>query len=465
MSDSSIISVVFRDDRIEWTVSDLHKGRPEIIQQKGVPLVWPEGMEDHRTPEAAAFVKSSLPVFKGKAGIFIPSDRVLMRVVELPSNDHDELMGMAELQVDKFSPFPVEQMAVAVEVLESKPESSRVLVAAVQRDYIDQLGEFLMKAGVYPQVVDVDVLGWWTLLRDEQRLLGQGQEVIIVYDDHCAQVMVARDGVPVVIRGLDTTLSLADPALSREIVEEIEYTLMTIEAGWGAVPSSRLTIATRGAVPAALLEGLAADVQMDVKTVDLGSLPPLSEGLNRRMTSRASLALNLAPPAWIRTVLSRQLQRKALVITAAAAAVWVVLLGGLWFWSARQKTMLARTQAEIARLQAEVEEVRELKSEYESLQQYADRTYSTLECLREIASLLPPGVDITSFAYNKTAQLNLRGESDTDGPINEFIARLEKSPLFASVTTEGISTASRGGRPRSQFRLVMTLPVTGGEES
>lgn len=458
MSDGSIAALVLRDEGAEWTVSQQRKARREIMQQKNVRFDWPADIENRRSPEASAHLKTKIPPFAGVLGLAIPADRVLMRVVELPSVDPEELHGMAELQVDKFSPFPTDQMSIAIEVLQQTEDQSRVLVAAVQQDYIDQLGSFLKSAGLFPEALDVDVLGWWTLLRDERNLLGSGQEIVVIHDDHCAQLVVARDEVPLMIRALDSTLPVHEEAFARELADEIEYTLVTMEAGWGAEPLRRLTLCAKGAVPASTLQALHDDLNIEIKSVDLDKLPPLSEGLNRRLASPESASMNLAPASWREMLAARELQRKAMMIGGVAMLVWLLLIGGLWLFSNGQKSRLTKAQAEINRLQTEVAAVRELRQQYESLEAYADRSRSTLECLREVADLLPPGVDLTSFVYTKAAAINLRGEAASDGPINDFIAKLENSGLFKDVTTEGISTTSRGGRTRSQFRLTMTLP-------
>ncbi len=464
MSEGSIIALVLRESRVEWTALQHRKHRAEISQQKSVPLDWPEGLTDHRSPEAATFLKGKLPPLKGSLGIAIPSDRVLMRIIELPSVDTQELLGMAELQVDKFSPFPTDQMALAIEVLHQTEESSRVLIAAVQHDYIDHLGEFLMNAGLYPQSVDVDVLGWWTLIRDEGRLLGSGQEAVVIHDDACAQLIMVRDGVPLVIRALDTGIDLEQPAFAREISDELEYTLMTLEGSWGAAETQRLTFWTMGRPSEAVVAELRRALPLEVMSADLNTLPPLSEGLSRRLSSPESASLDLAPAGWRRGIQSKQFQRRALVIAGASFGVWLLFMAGLFYWSNHQKTRLAKSQTAIVRLGEEVEAVRTLRGQVEWLQQYADRTYSSLECLREISELLPAGVEITSITYNKASQVNLRGEADSDGPVNDFIAQLEKSALFTEVKTEGISTAQRGGRTRSQFRITMMLPSAAGAQ-
>jgi len=462
MSNGSIIAFVLRDKRVEWTALQSRKHRTEIVQQKSVDLEWPETVTDMRSVEAAAFLKSKLPPIKGRLGIAVPSDRVLMRVVELPSIDHEELMGMAELQVDKFSPFPSDQMALAIEVLHQSDESSRVLIAAIQHDYIDHLGEFLMKAGLYPQSVDVDILGWWTLIRDEGRLLGTGQEIIIIHDEACAQMVVARDGIPVIIRALDPSLDSQHPEFAGELAAEIEYTLMTLEGSWGSVKTSGMTLWVRGSAPVELIQALQNSCTFDVRAANLLDLPPLSEGLSRRLAAPESASLDLAPVSWRRGIQSKRFQRRAAFISSAAFAVWLLLMGGLWYWSGHQKVLLAEAQADLTRLQSEVEEVRELRTQVETLQQYADRTYSGLECLRDISELLPDGVEITSMTYNKSSQINIRGEADSDNPIYDFLKKLEQSPLYTEVKAEGISTQVRGGRNRSLFRVTMMLPTIGG---
>ena len=458
MSEEAFIALVLRDKRVEWTVLQRRKHRAEIVQQNSVDLDWPELIADHRSPEAAVFLKGKLPPLKGKLGIVIPADRVLMRVVDLPSVDPQELYGMAELQVDKFSPFPSDQMSVSIEVLHQSEASSRVMIAAVQHQYIDQLGAFLLPAGVYPQVVDVDVLGWWTLIRDGGKLRGKGQEVVVIYEEHCAQLLVVRDGIPVVIRALDTSLDIQHASLAEDIVNEVEYTLMTLESGWGSEETIGFTLWVHDRAPTELVAALQAAFPFDVKQENLRELPPLSEGVCRRMNSIEPAALDLAPVAWRSGIQSKMFQRRAAVIAGASVGGWIVLMLVLWLLAGHQKKQLAAAQTEMLRLQDEMQLVSDLKGQVASLEQYADRTYSGLECLREITERLPAGVDITSITYNKTSQINLRGEADTDGPIYDFIKQLELSPLFIDVKTEGINTQVRGGRNRSLFRITMMLP-------
>lgn len=458
MSEEVQIAFVLRDKRVEWTVLQQRKHRAEIVQQQDVALEWPEGVTDLRSPEAAAFLKTKMPAFKGRLGLVIPADRVLLRVVELPSTDPAELFGMAELQVDKFSPFPSDQMSVSLEVLAEQDGVSRVMIAAVQHQVIDQLGGFLVQAGLYPQSVDVDVLGWWTLISDQGRLRANGQEIVVIHDDHCAQLLVVRDGTPVMIRALDSALDLASAAAVDDVMQEIEYTLVTLESGWGAQPIVGLTVWSHDRVAPELVDALKAAAPFPVTLSSLRDLPPLSEGISRRMSRPGRPAIDLAPAAWRSGIQSKRFQRQAALIGGVAFGVWAVLMLGLWLFAAHQKSMLAEAQSGLIRMQNELQQVTDLRNQVASLEQYADRSRSGLECLREITERLPAGVDITSITYNKTSQITLRGEADTDAPIYDLVKQLEGSTLFRAVKTERISTQVRGGRTRSMFLINIQLP-------
>jgi Tfp pilus assembly protein PilN len=120
-------------------------------------------------------------------------------------------------------------------------------------------------------------------------------------------------------------------------------------------------------------------------------------------------------------------------------------------------------KASVALLEQSATKVRELKERITSFEQYADRSRSALECLREISALLPEGVDLSSFSYKKGSSLSLRGECGSPEPIYSYVQALQQCPLFTEVKTEGVrSKMTQGGAQKSEFSLTATLP---GEES
>lgn len=502
MAQRLITALVLRADSAEWTTVKLVKGQVDVVSHQEVPLE-PAGAEPV-SPGRAAALKSALGRTASDLCVATPPDKVLMRVVDLPTADAAEMRGMAELQVDKFSPFPVEHLAISLEVLSQKENSSRVLIAAIQRDLITALGEGLGKAGLRPHWIDVEVMGWWYLLKEQGQVPDKGRRVFLLLDTSGTDLVISQDGIPVVFRSLGAAAGLSEGEYYSEIADEVGYTLTALEAERGTAEGARLSLWTWGnelppklvvpggaqgpAQPAAgepsreLVSKLREVCAVDVETRRLESLPPLSEGLARRAllrrgfrlregyggqvagqaAARGAMMLDLAPAEWRSREQARSTYKSLLVATAVFLVVWLTgvsaFVGGL----AWQKSRLLQVKNTVSRMEGPAEEIRTLKEKVASFEQYADRSHSMLECLREVTELLTPGIDLTSFVYRKGNSVSLRGEADSAEPIYNFFQAMEKSPLFVKVKPEAVRQKNQGGVSKSEFSLTADLP--GGEE-
>lgn len=458
MSDDLITALALRRGSLEWTSLRRKKNRIEVEHQRAETFEMPAGVTDLGAPEVVQRLKPLLAQVKGRLAVALPSDQALMRVVRLPTNDAEEIREMAALQVDKFSPFPVEHMAVSQEILAEQDGSSRVLIVASLSEHVDKLGALLQAAGAYPRAVDVEVMGWWRLLKQEGQIPAEGRHIVLIVDAHCTEMIVAQDGVPVMIRALGSHAHLAPAESAAEIAEELNYTLTTIEGEWGVQAAGMIRVWHRKDLAVEFLARFRELCDVDVVTSSLEQLPPLSEGLARRAAERAAHLLDLAPPDWKTAIASRKLNRAILVAACCFLAAWLAGVLALGVGLHVQKGRLAAAKAALEARRGPAREVEQLKDQVRSLERYADRTYSGLESLREVSRLLPAGVDITAFTYKKYGQVNIRGEADSSDPIYDFFQALEKSELFPEVKPEGVTQQQRGGRMRSQFRVTIVLP-------
>ena len=452
-----ITAVLVRGRRLEWTTLRRRKGVYEVADQQGVELDIPEKREDRDTAEWAARIKQAMGGIKGHLTVTLHTEHALLRAVDLPSSDADELAGMVELQVDKFSPFPVEQMAISHEVLGGKGSNSRVLIAACKREVVDDLGALFTAAGRQPDRIDIAATGWWHLMQQAGRVPAEGRHAVLLVDETGTELVVNQDGLPVVVRSLGAQHRLSDEEYAGELAEETGYTLTSLESEWGATAVPDLTVWHRGETPTELVSRLGAECAVETHAQSLDDLPPLTEGVARRDAESGRTVLDLIPPEWKAEATERKGQRRIITLVASLLVLWIVVLVAFFVVAHFDEARIERLRGEVAALEGPAEEARLLRHRVESLEQFADRTHSALECLREVTELLPGEVELNSFTYRKAGAVNLRGESPRETSILDYFEALEQSELFVEVRPEGLTRAP-GGRRNPEFRVTARLP-------
>lgn len=400
-------------------------------------------------------------------------DRTLLRIVDLPTNDLSEMQSMVELQVDKFSPFPVEHMAVAFEVLAQRENGSRVLIAAVQRDLINAVGAAFQKVGAWPERLDLDILGWWALLKEREEFVKTGLFVAVRVETGGTWLIICDHGLPVIMRALGGSGGLSEDEYYEEIANEVGYSLATVEAEFGVAGGVRVGVwrsgpsvpprvsvvdSTAAPEPDALLPRLSEVCGgAEVHAHRLEEMPPISEGLARRAVTDG-LLLNLAPAEWRAAEQRNALKKSLIAATTAFSLLWLAALGAFSLQMALTRRRLGELKTAVAALETPAAEVRDLSAKVRSFEQYADRSHSAIEALREITLLLPQGVELTSFSFRKGETVNLRGIADYPEPIYDFFQALERSDFFVKVEPGDIRSKIVGGTPKSEFSVTAALP-------
>jgi Tfp pilus assembly protein PilN len=417
-----------------------------------------------------AVLKSQMKSFRGKLAVALPTERVLLRVALLPSTDAVELRGMAELQTDKYSPFPVENMALGAETIESTETSSLVAMAAVRRDVVDDLGRAFQDAGAPIDVVDVEALGWWWALKHAGQVPAHGSQIFVRTDGAEVEMVAARDGAPLLFRSMPPLPAADEPAALDEWVaecaEETGYSLTSLETEWGSAAPPTLHVFHAPDRPAGWAEAFRAAMGAETLfTHSLADLSSASEGVARRQADPAKpMAMDLAPQEWREADTARTARHKLLRSATLFLAAWLLGLGVFWSLLHVQRNRLAGLRTEVEALERPALQIRRLRAKVLEFAQYADRTHSALECLRVVSETLPVGMDLTSFVYRKGSTLSLRGEADAPDKVYAFIQSLEQAALFSEVKSDGVSTRNTPQGPRSQFGATIRLPGAGEGE-
>ncbi len=406
--------------------------------------------------EAGVKLKEALPSKKGNVAVSLPSDQILLRVLSLPTNDPAEIAGMVNLQIDKVSPFPIDNMVVGHEVLAEKDGGVIAAALAVRREIVENMGRFLKSAGIVPARIDVNSLIWWHLIHDSGVVETEGKWVFIVFRAATSEFIVVNDGIPVLFRAFVRQEEQTDVEFMGEVCDELGYNLMSLEIEHGSFTDFSISLWHEEMLSEEVLE---RPRELSNGTLELNSmdvLPGLAEGLASR--SMGGDKIDLTPLDIVAQRIKLNFRKRLFKALGAVAAVWLASLAALFGSNLFQKARLQSVNRDLAAIKAEYSEVDELRRKVAAINLYVDRSRSALECIREVSLKQPYGIDLSVFHYKKGDSLKVTGAARDVNLVYTFKKNMDASQLFSSVTLDGPQKI----RGKEVFEIEASFP--GGEE-
>jgi len=458
--DKTITAACRTPEGIEWTSIKIKQDGPASLHQGAVPITL-SGDTVEQSLSSIELPDNVAEVMQGDMTVPLRASELLMRVVELPTSDETEIRDMVAFQIDKISPFPTDQMAMAHEVLQQNDGSALVLMAAAKRSCIDAIGDLFQEKGVHVHSIDARVMGWLKLLQDEEKCSQEGCEIIVIDDDIDFLLVVLNNGIPFAFRSLDQPEGEA--GLVDELCREIGYTLTSLDAEYDLPAPTAIQFWHHGETSRSLLESLAAKSGLSVSGNDLDDLPPLSEGILRRAQANTS-RIELIPREWVELQAQKQLLRKLGLVSGSMIAVWLVVIIILTAIYQTRSMALSRIQKQADAIAPAANQALANRQKLKKLMVYTDRSDSALECLREITRMLPnTDIELASFNYKKEKGVTVRGTADSDDTAYEFFDRLTASKLFSRLKDQSVTTKVTKGIQRAVFSATLELPA--GEDA
>ncbi len=441
-------------DGIEWTTLKISQDGDETPIQGSLPIVFPEDITEENL-KALELPEDITEHLNGDISVALRTSELLMRTMEFPTGDPEEIAEMVGFQIDKVSPFPLDQLAYAHEILNREEDSALVLMAAAKRDSIDAIGNSFEKKGILIHSIDARPLGWLKLLRDEKKISESDTEILILVDGIDFVLAVLLDGKPITFRALHAQLD--DMSVVDELTHEIGYTLTTLDAEYDLPKPSTIDFWSCGKVPIPLRSKLAEKCGLPVLYHDLETLPTLSEGLLRRALSDDS-RIDLIPSEWIEHQKRKKLFRTFSYIGGGIVAIWIaVMLLFLSIYKARD-IKLNWVKADAAEISPAAQTAQSNQNKLRALQAYTDRSDSSLECLREITRQLPAGdIEFVSYNYKKGKGVTLRGSAISDDMVYDFFEKLTSAELFERLKDQSINNKTTKGVRRAVYSVTLEL--------
>lgn len=144
-----------------------------------------------------------------RVAIGVANQKVVVRQVDLPYMEEDELRGALQFSAQEYIPIPIEEAILDFQVLEEFPAEGgermmRVLLVAAQRDMINAFVSVVQDAGLDPSVIDLTPFAALRPLIERTPSLMETREGEAVIDigGGVTTVVIHEQGAPRFVRTL-----------------------------------------------------------------------------------------------------------------------------------------------------------------------------------------------------------------------------------------------------------------------
>lgn len=401
-----------------------------------VRLAWARAARGRAKPVLAG--SGATPPRGDGATLAVPTADLAVRVETLPSADPAEIALLAANLMEAEAPLDPSEMVFGHEILSTGEGNALVLCAAAPAAAVERLRA---AAGTDPgRVLRVDAaaLGAPRALAGSPDAAPEGRQPVLFEEDGRATLLLLEDGKPAALRSV-CPLRAATPAA---VAAAVRLALAQAEIARG--PASAAPLLFCGSALRDAASAAARATGREAKELAPQVLAPQALAGGAAARTVDGVPFDLFPPAWREALGTRRWRRTFAAAVAAGAALWAALAAFLFGWPALLEARAESLRAQVAANQAAEDEVRQFRDRIAIVDRYADRTYSALEVLREVALAMPGGVTLSKFNYDAARhEASLEGVSASSAPAYEFSNRMKASPLFLRTSIVNGPTVNR----------------------
>jgi type II secretory pathway component PulL len=433
LSSCNVLAIRATDRRL-WHF-DAGDGRIKLSSEQTIPGA-------QRLPDKLV-AKDWRSLWQRKINIaWLPADQIFLRVIHLPAADVSETLSMVELQLEKLSPLPVNQIVWSFEPLPHQTESMQTVVVIIAaRALIEQFLGKLESNGYLPDRLELPALHYLPA-----KIETDGVWVYPSADGGKCQCLVAwwYGGTLQQLQLLHLPESGNRGTL---LAEQLTKTAWAGEMEGWLTPPIRCHLVADATTAAAWEPALSQWAGEPVALSAPIDQPALAE-LSASRVAREETKANLLPAEHVARYHQQWVDR--LWMSGLAAVLLVYGAGVLIYFGALQglKFQHYRLDKQIAGLSANYTNAVKSKARAEVLQSQVNLKFAALDCLKVASELLPANLILTRYTFAKGQKLSLEGTvpSDQVDQLYDYISNLSKAVVNGSLLFKKVE------QPRTQLR-------------
>jgi hypothetical protein len=400
---------------------------------------------------AGLVAKDWRSLFQRKLNIaWLPPEQVFLRVAQFPLSDYTETVSMVELQLEKLSPMPVNQIVWSVYVLPQAHDNQQtVIVMIAARNAVEEFLGQLEGQGFLADRLEMPAL-------DQLQATTITAEGTWIYPNSggASHTALAAWWYGGVLQNLDL---ITLPALNRP--DGLREQLMQIAwagemEGWLTSTPSWHLVADEGAAAEwepALRAGLEQPVEVSAP------LQPLQmAAMTATRATQAEAQANLLPVEFATRYQQQFVDR--LWMGGLGAVVGLYIIGVAVYLVALEVALFRthRVEHDVAEWAPAYTNAMGVKARYGVLKDRQELKYAALDCWKALAELLPPSVTLEGYNFAEGKRLNLNGIAPADQHLEllQFDGAMRKyvkdgQPLFNAKSGDSLSFTGSGANSQN----------------
>ncbi|MEI6871616.1 MAG: pilus assembly protein PilM [Verrucomicrobiota bacterium] len=357
-----------------------------------------------------------------QTALLLPSSAVITERLHLPQAPREDLLAMAQLQLEKLLPYTAEDFVFDLEELESTPDGISVLASAVPLSELRACGEPLRAAGLAPAAVGIYAI------QLARTLPGKGVSLALWIE--C--------GKPFLLLASDCKLLWLENIATEDAVPQagdISRALLGADLA-GAIPGAVERVACCPDLWRDAVEQVLPGIR-----IEPGALEPSD-----------SISGNWLPSTWAEEAAAITRGNTLKERLQWVATAYLALVAAAFCWLAFEKSHLGKLDRQIAELKPVVDLANARQLQWRSLEAAIDPAHYLVEVLHQAAKTVN-GADIriTEFQLNPK-EFAFSGEAANVSEAIEYVARLKKEAELAAYKLDSPNPNILPNE-RAQFRV------------
>ena len=385
----------------------------------------------------------------------IPRHYAILRYLDLPSENREELKSMVDLQAVNHLPYAREEVVVDFMPLHKGAEGyTKVMVVALPLETAMRFEQILEAARLTPHKMTISFVGQWQWYL--QHFPSQaGVSVLLDLYAERSEICICDQAKVLVARATTLGIKEMDAKQYEEFLKQLDLTMASYVKEQLGPPIGQILVLSSMSNVEELKEQLQKHYTIPVQSVKTVQDVPVKKNfvwpsLLLQEWSSVTAILGLLQthrdliidliPSGIKAHQAMQESKKQgvrLGVVALAAFVSIAFCLSLNYF--KQNSHLSSLEAAIKNAQQQVSVINQKKRQVMLLKQVVDNRIVVVDIISEIYNSIPSTVVLTNLTLTQDDNLSLQGYTNKAGDVNEMQRSLVGSPYFDTVNLDYVN--------------------------